>query len=69
MDGKMRFTLTLSTAVGESFKTECQRRGVGRTAVLRSFLRQWLRIESADFGVVPVEQLSLGLLTQLQESD
>lgn len=59
MDEKTRFTLTLSKAESDAFRAECRRRGTGRTTVLRSFIRQWMKIGGADFAVVPIEQLAL----------
>ena len=60
MDKAERFTLELCQSEAEKFKDACERLHVTRSSVLRAFVRQFVRLGAADFGVVPVRELTLG---------
>ena len=59
MSKMIRFTLQLSKRDDSSFRAACARLGVTRTGMIRAFCRQFVKLGSADFGVVAVDNLRL----------
>jgi len=59
-----RFTLQLSASESSEFERVCDGLGITRTAALRGFVRKFVDLGVADYGIVPITSLNLGAYIQ-----